>query len=151
MNVQASGKETIKRILGQIPFTAELYWLVRQRGNPIQTRFSLKKLQTMLPEMIAEVNALRPGKPTGKKVFFFASLHYWIEHAALLGLAYAAQGHKVALGYLPYAEWQTPINRFDLRRQNVYAGRVLSMAAPVMDAVSFLNLRYLSSVRILFI
>jgi hypothetical protein len=53
----------------------------------------------------------------------------------------AARGHKVTLGYLPYAEWQTPINRFDLRRQNVYAARVLSMASPVMDSVSFLNLR----------
>ncbi len=28
------GKEAIKNILGQIPFTAELYWLVRQRGRP---------------------------------------------------------------------------------------------------------------------
>ncbi len=52
---------------------------------------------------------------------FLPPLHYWIEHAALLGLALAAQGHKVTLGYLPYADWQKPINRFDLRRQNVYA------------------------------
>lgn len=114
MTVRASGKETIKKILGQIPFTAEVYWLVRQRGNPIQTRFSLKKLQATLPEIVSEVNALRPIKPSGKKVFLFASLHYWIEHAALLGLALASQGHKVTLGYLPYSDWQKPINRFDL-------------------------------------
>jgi len=141
MTVQASGKETIKRILGQIPFTAELYWLVRQRGNPIQTRFSLKKLQSALPELIAEVNALRPTKPNGKKVFFFASLHYWIEHTALIGLAFAAQGHRVTLGYLPYSEWQAPINRFDLRRQNTYAKKVLSQAEGLVDVVPFLNQR----------
>jgi len=47
----------------------------------------------------------------------------------------------VTLGYLPYAEWQNPINRFDLRRQNVYASKVLEQAAPVMDSVSFLTSR----------
>lgn len=141
MTVRASGKETIKKILGQIPFTAELYWLVRQRGNPIQTRFSLKKLQTTLPEIISEVNELRPIKPSGKKVFLFASLHYWIEHAALVGLALASQGHKVTLGYLPYSDWQKPINRFDLRRQNTYAKKVLSQAEGLLDVVPFLNQR----------
>lgn len=141
MTVRASGKETIKRILGQIPFTAELYWLVRQRGNPIQTRFSLKRLQAALPEIITEVNALRPEKARGKKVFIFASLHYWIEHTALVGLALASQGHKVTLGYLPYCDWQKPINRFDLRRQNSYAKRVLSQAEGLLEVVPFLNQR----------
>ena len=55
----------------------------------------------------------------------FASLHYWIEHAALLGMALSAQGHQVTLGYLPFADWQTPINLFDLKRQNAYARKVL--------------------------
>ena len=49
----ALGKEAIKNILGQIPFTAELYWLVRQRGKPIASRFSLKKLQMALPDLVA--------------------------------------------------------------------------------------------------
>ena len=43
--MRVSGKETIKNILGQIPFTAELYWLVRQRGGPLHSRFSLRGLQ----------------------------------------------------------------------------------------------------------
>jgi hypothetical protein len=136
-----TGKEAIKNLLGQVPFTAELYWLFRQRGKPIQSRFSLKHLQMAMPELVTQASELRKNAPPGKNIFIFATLHYWIEHAALLGMALAARGHKVTLGFLPYAEWQTPINRFDLRRQNVYAGRVLSMATPVMDSVSFLNLR----------
>src|SRR5512143_951670 len=92
-SMRVSGKETIKNILGQIPFTAELYWLVRQRGRPLQSRFSLRNLQAELPGIISEVNACRQNGKVGKKVFLFASLHYWIEHTALVGLSLVAQGH----------------------------------------------------------
>lgn len=136
-----ASKQTIKNILGQIPFTAELYWLVRQRGHPITSRFSLKHLQSAMPELVSQGMAFRRNAKEGKKIFIFATLHYWIEHAALLGVSLAAQGHHVTLGFLPYAEWQTPINRFDLRRQNLYATRVLSQAAPLMGSVSLLNAR----------
>ena len=36
------GKEVVKQLLGEVPFTAELYWLLRQRGKPLQSRFSLR-------------------------------------------------------------------------------------------------------------
>lgn len=136
-----SGKDTIKRILGNIPFTAELYYLVRQRGKPLRTRFSLRNLQAHLPQITAQAAELRQKAPAGKKIFIFATLHYWIEHSALVGMALAAQGHKVTLGYLPYADWQNDINRFDLRRQNAYARKVLEEARPLMDSVSFVSVR----------
>lgn len=136
-----SKKESLKKMLGEIPFTAELYWLVRQRGKPLQSRFSLKHLQTNLPEIVRQATELRKQAAGGKKVFIFATLHYWIEHTAVMGLALAAQGHEVTLGFLPYAEWQTPINRFDLRRQNAYARKVLEEAAPLLKSVSFINAR----------
>ncbi len=139
--MRAAGKEAVKQILGEIPFTAELYWLLRHRNKPIASRFSLKHLQLELPEIMGQANRLRPAHLTGKKVFIFATLHYWIEHAALLGIALATQGNRVTLGYLPYADWQNPINRFDLRRQNVYARRVLEQAAPLLESVSFLSAR----------
>lgn len=144
--MKAAGKEVVKQLLGEVPFTAELYWLLRQRGKPLQSRFSLRHLQAELPEMVRQAEALRKtkfasGELPGRKVFIFATLHYWIEHAALLGMSLAAQGHRVTLGFLPYAEWQSPINRFDLRRQNVYASKVLEQAAPVMESVSFLTAR----------
>ncbi|MBA4400196.1 MAG: hypothetical protein C0396_10095, partial [Anaerolinea sp.] len=125
-----TGTEAIKRILGGIPFTAELYWLIRQRGKPINTRFSLRGLQAHMPEIAPVVASLNKAAPVGKKVLVFATLHYWIEHAALLSLSLAAQGHKVTMGYLPYADWQKEINMFDLRRQNAYARKVLEQAGP---------------------
>lgn len=139
--MKAAGKQVIKQFLGQIPFTAELYWLLRQNGKPIRTRFSLKHLQSELPEMVRQAEAMRRVVGTSKNVFIFATLHYWIEHTALLGMALAAQGHRVTLGFLPYAEWQEPINLFDLRRQNAYARKVLSAAEPWLQPVSFLNNR----------
>ena len=139
--MRVSGKETIKNILGQIPFTAELYWLVRQRGGPLQSRFSLRGLQAELPGILADVNAIKPAVMGKKKIFLFASLHYWIEHTALVGLSLAAQGYQVTLGYLPYSEWNKPINRFDLRRQNSYAYKVLKQAEPLISVVPFLNLK----------
>ncbi len=135
------GKEALKSILGQIPFTAELYWLVRQRGKPIATRFSLKHLQAAMPDLVAQATLLRKPAENPRRIFLFASLHYWIEHAALLGLSLAAQGHKPVLGFIPYGDWQKETNRFDLRRQNVYAQRILSQASPLMENVPFLSQR----------
>jgi hypothetical protein len=68
------------------------------------------------------------------KVCLFASLHYWIEESALIGLALAGQGHSVNLAYLPYAEWDKEITPFDLRRQDLYTRAVFA------DAKDFLRL-----------
>ncbi len=140
-------KQVIKNILGQIPFTAELYWLIRQRGKPVQSRFSLRRLQNALPELVQQADKLQSQTSVGKNIFIFSTLHYWIEHTALMGIALAAQGHKVTLGYLPYAEWQTPINRFDLRRQNAYAAKVLGQADHLINPISFLTAK--SPIKIL--
>jgi hypothetical protein len=31
--MKVAGKEVVKQLLGEVPFTAELYWLLRQRGK----------------------------------------------------------------------------------------------------------------------
>ncbi len=135
----AAGKDVIKEILGQIPFTVELYWLVRQRGKSINSHFSLKHLQETLPELVKEAGEMKKSAPAGKKVFIFATLHYWIEHAALTGIALSAQGHNVTLGYLAQSDWQKPISRFDLRRQDLYARKILAHAEPILNSVSFVS------------
>lgn len=140
--MKAVGKQVVKQLLGQIPFTAELYCLLRQHQQP-QTRFSLKHLQMEMPQLVAQAAEIRknhqPARP--KKVFLFACLHFWIEHTALLGLSLAAQGHNVTLGFLPYSDWDKDVDRFTLRRQNLYARRILSQASPLMETVSFLPAR----------
>mgnify|MGYP005633323771 CR=1 FL=1 len=130
-------KDVVKGILGEVPYMAELYWLLRQRGQPIKSRFSLKGLQNELPGIVAQAKKFRQTAPKGRKIFIFSTLHYWIEHSTLLGLTLAGQGHDVTLAYLPYADWQTPVNKFDLKRQNVYALKVLKGAESLINVVPF--------------
>ena len=134
-------KNIIKSVLGQVPFTAEFYWLLRHNDKKLNSRFSLTDLDAILPEISAEAAELKQKTmPSGKKIFIFSSLHYWIEHATIMGITLSSMGHDVTLGYLPYHDWQNPINKFDLRRQNIYAEEVLGKACPVINVVSFLNL-----------
>ncbi len=134
-------KNLIKNMLGQVPLTAEVYWLMTRNDKALNSRFSLKNLEHNLPQIMADVSAMKASsKAAGKKVFIFSTLHYWIEHAAVMGLALSGLGHEVTLGYLPYHDWQNQINKFDLRRQNLYAEEVLGKARPLMNAVSFLSL-----------
>ena len=138
---KSNAKNIIKTVLGQVPFTAELYWLTRHRDKSLNSRFSLKKLNDNLPSICAQVNHMRSKKhEDGKNVFIFASLHYWIEHAAVTGLILSGMGNDVTLGYLPYHDWQNEINRFDQRRQNLYAQEVLKKAEPLLKSISLLDL-----------
>lgn len=138
-NSIAATKDFIKRILGEVPLTAEIYWLIRHRSGTISSRFSLSLLDQNLADICSQVEVCRKDSKPGKKVFLFSSLHIWLNHATILGLGLAADGHQVTLGYLPYSDWFTPINRFDLRRQNLYAQRVFKKAASCIHTVSFLS------------
>ena len=138
---KTSAKNLIKTVLGQVPFTAEIYWLIRHRDKSLNSRFSLKRLEDNIPSICSQLNQIQAAeKGGGKKVFIFASLHYWIEHAAVTGFVLRGMGHNVTLGYFPYHDWQNEINKFDLRRQNLYARDVLKKAEPLLQSVSFLDL-----------
>ncbi len=144
-------KSTLKDLLGNLPLTAELYWTLRSRGQPVGN-YTLRKLERLLPEWraavqtsrrdvstLGAVQTSRRDVSTGKRVLLFATSRYWLEHAALLGMTLAGQGHTVSLAYLPYHKWQQPIGRFDLRRHNVYAQNVLQKAGPLLEIVPLLT------------
>ncbi len=132
-------KEAIRNILGEIPLTAEFYYELKKKNQPF-TRYSLKNIQANLPQMLKDIEAGKKECAAPKKVFVFASLHYWIEHAATVALYISALGHDVTFGYLPYSDWQKPVNKFDLRRQDIYTKKVLEEAEKYMNIVSFLPL-----------
>jgi hypothetical protein len=134
-------KAAIKDLLGALPLAAETYWYLRQAGKPLNQSFSLQQLEQGLPAWRAQAEAAARQASPGKRVLLFSALHYWISHAALLGLALAGRGHRVSLAYLPYGKWQKPIKRFDLRRQALYAGHVLGQASPLVRPVSLLEIK----------
>ncbi len=135
--MQTSYKQILSRILGEIPLTAEFYFQLKNKGEP-GTRFSLKNIQARMPQILTDIEANKTTSKNPQKIFVFTSLHYWIEHAATVALYFAAQGHQVSFGYLPYSDWQKDITKFDLRRQDLYTRKVFSDAEKYMDIVSFL-------------
>ena len=132
----AGNKEKLKRVLGELPLTAEIYWLIRQSERPSASNFSLRNIKEIIPDSVKAVIKLQEKAPAGKKVFLFASIHYWIEHEAMLGLALSGLGHKVTLGFFPYGRWNVQSNQFDIRRQSVYANTILKPLSQVMTVAN---------------
>lgn len=137
-------KRKIKKILGELPYTAELYWHFIQQHKRWQAHFNLGLLESKLPEIVSQAETSINVPDTSKKVFVFASLHYWIEYSTLLAVALAGLGHQVTLSFLPYANWDKPIDKFDLRRQNLYCRKVLSQCSSVLQVQSLLDVHPLS-------
>jgi hypothetical protein len=138
------GKRAVKRVLGKLPFTAEIYWRFIQQGKPPVKNFSLRKLEKCLPAWCAQAQVAQDSRlPAGqsRRILIFATLRYWLEHASLLGVTLAGLGHQVTLAYLPYANWRRPYQLFDIRRQNAYARTVLQMAHPTIQTVSLLDIK----------
>lgn len=137
--MQKAERNVLKDILGEIPYSAELFWMFHPKGKPLNNRFSLKNFQQNLPAILSQVKDNTRENKDGKRVLLFASLHYWIEQTALLGLTLAGEGHHAHLAYLPYFDWQKPVSKFDLRRNDLYARDVLAEASHYLKATSLLD------------
>lgn len=133
---------TLKNLLGSIPYTADLYdALVRDRPR---TRYNLDQLALALPEAVEQARPYIRNARRGKNILLFATLHYWVEQAAMIGLTLRALSHDVSVAYLPYGDWRKEINAFDLRRQDLYTRRVLKPLAGLVATASLLDLRPVS-------
>ncbi len=129
----------LKKFLGNVPMAAELYDAVR--GGRPKTRYNLEQLAAHLPQAAEHTRAALATARPGKKLMLFATLHYWIEQAVMVGLALRGMGHDVTIVYLPYGNWDKEINSFDLRRQDAYTRRVLSPLEGLVKVVSLLDVR----------
>lgn len=135
-------KAAAKKILGELPLTADIYWYLQQSQEPPTKNYYLNKLEDALPRWVDQVSSSRVHpKNNAKKVLIFAALHYWISHITLVGTTLSGFGHDVFLMYLPYARWEDPINRFDLRRQDLYTQRVLRKANNLLEPISLLDVQ----------
>src|SRR5688572_9981200 len=129
----------IKDILGNIPYSADLYDSIR-KGRP-RTRYNLEQLANHLPVAVEQARPFIEKNKPGKKLLLFATLHYWIEQAAIVGLALRGLGNEVTIAYLPYHDWRKDINKFDLRRQDLYTRRVLAPLDGIINYVSLLDFK----------
>ena len=128
-----------KDLLGHFPFTADLYDSIR-KGRP-NTRYNLEQLAMHLPVAVEQARPFIQKAKPGKKLLLFATLHYWIEQAAIVGLALRGMGHNVTIAYLPYHDWRKDVNKFDLRRQDLYTRRVLTPLDGLVHYASLLDVK----------
>ncbi|HSM71950.1 MAG TPA: hypothetical protein VK851_10440, partial [Anaerolineales bacterium] len=70
---------SLKNILGEIPFTVDLYDSIRKRRP--NTRYNLEQLAKHLPSAVEQARAFVEKAEPGKKLLLFATLHYWVEQA----------------------------------------------------------------------
>ena len=128
----------LKNLLGKIPYSAELYSALRP-GRP-RTRYNLSQLAEALPAAVEQVRPYAQKPATGRRIILFATLHYWVEQAAIIGLTLRGLGHVVTIAYLPYGDWNKPASAFDLRRQDLYTRQVLSPLKGLVNYVSLLDM-----------
>jgi hypothetical protein len=131
-------RDHITRVLGELPLTAELDWALRGRRAGMDG-FKLEELEHSLPGWVQQAAASPLRDQPGRKVLLFSTLHYWISHATLMSLALAGLGHDISLAYLPYSNWKKPVSKFDLRRREAYARKVLKPAEKMINIQSFSN------------
>ncbi|MBN8658038.1 MAG: hypothetical protein J0M11_20060, partial [Anaerolineae bacterium] len=131
----------LRELLGDLPFTAEIDWMLRSKNRPRKDHYNLTRLQTSLPAAVKAVRPFAQNAEPGKKVLFFATLHYWIEQSAYLGLALAGIGHNVTLMTLPYSEWHKEKDKFMQRQRILHTHDTLKILAPLVKHVSMLDMQ----------
>ncbi|MBN1305115.1 MAG: hypothetical protein JXA13_11835 [Anaerolineales bacterium] len=134
-------KKALKTILGEVPLTAEIDWLLRQRNRSRKDHFSLDRLSKTLPDAAATARPFAEAAPRGKKILLFAVLHYWIEQLAYLSLTLSGQGHQVTLMTLPYSEWNQEKDKFTQRQRILHTREALKPLATLVEHVPFLGLK----------
>lgn len=134
-------KSTLRNFLGALPLAAELDYTLRQKSRARKDHFNLHRLAKALPALAKTVAPFVASAPRGKKILFFATLHYWIEQSAVIGLALAGLGHQVTLLTLPYSEWHKKMDKLTQRQRVLHTRDALSALAPLVEHRSAFDLR----------
>ena len=134
-------KNSLRNFLGELPLAAELDYSLRQKNRARKDHFNLSRLQKSLPNAVQQVKPFVARAQAGKKILFFATLHYWIEQAAYISLALAGLGHKVTLMTLPYSEWHKEMDKLTQRQRGLHTRDALSPLSTFAHHTSLLDLR----------
>ena len=65
-------KNSAKKILGELPLTAEIYWMLRQGGQPPVGGYHLERVKDHLPTWISQAKAASPDTRETKRVLIFS-------------------------------------------------------------------------------
>lgn len=140
-------KNSLRNFLGNLPLAAELDYTLRHawRNRARKDHYNLSKLQKLLPHGVSQVKPFIENASPGKKILFFATLHYWIEQAAYISLALAGLGHKVTLLTLPYSEWHKEKDKLTQKQRGLHTRDALFPLSSFVHHASLLDLKPVSS------
>jgi hypothetical protein len=127
-----------REVFGYLPYSAELGWKFRYSGKQIG-RYNLERLRAALPDACADASIFAGKAAPGKHICIIATIHYWIEYCAVLGLAFAGQGHRVNLGYYPYDDYRKSIGRFDRHLHSLYTRVALDPAKSLLRSQDLID------------
>jgi hypothetical protein len=132
----------LRNLLGELPLAAELDYTLRHalRDRTHKDHYNLHRLEKSLPMLAKQAAPFAANAPAGKKILFFATLHYWVEQSAVISLLLAGLGHKVTLLTLPYSEWHKKMDKLTQRQRVLHTRDTLSALSPLVNHVSFLSL-----------
>ena len=132
-------KNSLRNFIGELPLAAELDYALRQKNRARKDHYNLSRLQKSLPHGVAQARPFIEKSKPGKKILFFASLHYWIEQAAYISLTLAGLGHKVTLLTLPYSEWHKEKDKLTQKQRGLHTRDALASLSPYVAHASFLG------------
>jgi hypothetical protein len=132
---QSTRNSFVKRGLGWLPYSAELYQTLFANGQIPSGGYSLGRLKASLPEWVAAARSARNDTQarSGKKVFIVGYMRWWLEYSVALSLLLYGLGYDPYLGFLPYRRWTEPVTEFDRRRQSTYIRRILRPMQSLID------------------
>src|SRR5688572_7791836 len=132
-------KSVLRNFLGELPLAAELDYALRQKNRARKDHYDLSRLSKSLPHAVEQARPFAQNAAIGKKILFFATLHYWIEQATYISLTLAGLGHKVTLMTLPYSEWHKEMDKLTQKQRGLHTRDALSSLNPLLEHVSFLD------------
>lgn len=130
-----------KNFLRDLPFVADIDWILRSKHQTRRDHYNLSRLQKSLPNDVEVTKKYLRKNDNPKKVLFFSTLHYWIEQSAYLGLVLASLGHDVTLLTLPYSEWHKEKDKFTQRQRILHTKDALSSLSPLIKHASLFDLQ----------
>jgi hypothetical protein len=135
--------KTLRNFLGELPLAAELDYTLRHalRNRARKDHYNLHRLEKSLPALAKTATPFAASAPRGKKILFFATLHYWVEQSAVISLVLAGLGHKVTLLTLPYSEWHKKMDKLTQRQRTLHTRDALAALNPLVEHASFLDLQ----------
>ncbi len=136
----------LRELLGDLPFTAEIDWMLRSKDRPRRDHFNLEHLQKSLPAAVevvkpyAEKRVLRL-RSAGKRFYFLRPFIIGWSNLPILDLSLAGLGHDVTLLTLPYSEWHKQKDKFTQRQRVLHTKDALAPLSPLVKHVSMLDVQ----------